>query len=322
VLYRVLFGIPLGLIATRQGTDQITNNQYLSFPQWHKTKAIDQLFLYAVHREQRGDTNIFDAILRLRKREFDDFGSHYLLWRLSVSEVFARASPRAAVLSGRYLCWRQEQSADAQNLISKWLAGISVVPHTEELAESVVDTLLQIAANPHLRPSIPADIWSWLNERPSLSFTCRGRSSAGDSDIVRTVRGLNNVGVLTSYLILVWSGSGSLNSNNFAEIRASFREDFNGVGMGDHRVELIQQLGLCISGESDERSERLDLDLDLDLEDNELQDNEESLQYQRARYIELKRILQQVDQEATKILDRAPAISKCRFYLFDRKKRG
>ena len=218
--------------------------------------------------------------------------------------MFTRASPRAAVLSGHYLCRRQEQSADAQDLISKWVAGISVVPHTEELAESVVDTLLQIAANPHLRPSIPADIWSWLNERPSLSFTCRGLSSAGDSDIVRTVRGLNNVGVLTSYLILVWLGSGSLNSNNPAEIRASFREDFNGVGMGDHRAELIQRLGLYISGESDERSERLDFDLDL--EDNELRDSEERLQYQRARYIELKRILQEVDQEATKIFDRAP----------------
>ena len=125
----------------------------------HKTKAIDQLFLYGVHREQRGDTNLFDAILRLRKREFDDFGSYDLLWRLSASKVFTHASPRAAVLSGRYLCWRQEQSPDAQDLIFKWVAGISVVPHTEELAESVVDTLLQIAANPHLRPSIPADIF-------------------------------------------------------------------------------------------------------------------------------------------------------------------
>ena len=73
--------------------------------------------------------------------------------------MFTHASPRAAVLSGRYLCWRQEQSPDAQDLIFKWVAGISVVPHTEELAESVVDTLLQIAANPHLRPSIPADIF-------------------------------------------------------------------------------------------------------------------------------------------------------------------
>lgn len=74
--------------------------------------------------------------------------------------------------------------------------------------------------------------------------------------------------------------------------------------MGDHRAQLIQQLSLCVSGESDEQSECLDLDLDL--EDNELRDSEERLQYQRARYIELKKILQEVDQEATRILGRAP----------------
>ena len=40
MLYRVLFGVPLGLIATRQGIDKITNNQYLSFPQW-SPKVVD-----------------------------------------------------------------------------------------------------------------------------------------------------------------------------------------------------------------------------------------------------------------------------------------
>ena len=34
VLYRILFVIPLGLIGTHQGIGQITNNQYLPFPQW------------------------------------------------------------------------------------------------------------------------------------------------------------------------------------------------------------------------------------------------------------------------------------------------
>jgi len=39
VLYRVLFGVPLGLIATRQGIDKIMNNQYLSFPQCYNLRT-------------------------------------------------------------------------------------------------------------------------------------------------------------------------------------------------------------------------------------------------------------------------------------------
>jgi len=147
-------------------------------------------------------------------------------------------SPRAAVLAGPNIHWGQGRSVDAQDLISKWAAGISTARHTEEVAGSVVDTLLQISANPHLRPFIPTGAWSWLNDRPSLPLTCGGLSSGCDRDIVRTVRALDNTEILTSYLVTVWSEWKLLDYGNFVEMQISVREDFKGIGAGCHRAEV------------------------------------------------------------------------------------
>ena len=219
--------------------------------------------------------------------------------------MFIYASPRAAVLAGPYARWQRESSnVDAEDLISKWAAAISVVPRTKEIAGSVVDALLQISANPHLRPSIPADLWLWLNERPSLPPTCSGLSWGCDRDIVRTVRALDNVGVLTSYLILIWSEWEPLDyGGGFAEMRMSVREDFRGTDMGCHRAEFIRRLD-CILGELG----RLSQDSDIRSEDEKLWheklgDNSEDMM---DRYGELKGILQEVDQGATETPNRMP----------------
>jgi len=209
-----------------------------------KHEAIDLLFWYAVREERGGDTGPFDAILNLTKREPDGSCSHEPLWDLSASKMCTYGSPRAVVLVGPYIHWGREQSADAQGLISKWAAGISVARHTEEVAGSVVDTLLQIAANPHLRPFIPADAWSWLNDLPYQPPTCKGLRYGCDRDIVRTVRALGDIGILTSYLIVIWSGEGRPDNDGFAEMQTSVREDFKGIDMGYHRAKLIQWLDL------------------------------------------------------------------------------
>jgi len=144
----------------------------------------------------------------------------------------------------------------------------------------VVDALLQIAFNPDLRPLIPADVWLWLNERPSLPSESRGHLVGGHHDIFRTVRGLNNIGVLTSYLSLVWPMD---SDGDFAETQMSVREDFNGVGAGRHQAELIQRVDEFL-GESDW----------------------EPGDYRRVKSEEIKGILREVDQEATEILNRTP----------------
>ena len=57
-----------------------------------------------------------------------------------------------------------------------WVSTISAAPHTEEVAQSTVDTLLQVVTNPNLRQSIPANVWLCFNRRPSLLPACRGPS--------------------------------------------------------------------------------------------------------------------------------------------------
>jgi len=268
-----------------------------------KSEPLHLLFWYAIQRERYGDTDLFDAILRLKKREFDRWRPHELLWHSNASQIFTCASPRAIILVTPYLDWEREPLSGAQDLISKWVAAISVVPHTEEAVENVVDTLLQISANPYLRSSIPADVWLWLNERPSLPSVCKGRRLGDDRDTVRTVRTLNDIRVLTSYLIMIWSEWKPLGDDGFAEMRMSVFEDFSGVGNGHHRAELIQRLDVILD-ELDRLSGRPDAGLGGDtLWHDEV---EGYLLVMKDQYGGLRRILQEVDQEATEILNRMP----------------
>jgi hypothetical protein len=196
------------------------------------------------------------------------------------------------VLLAPSLDLRWKSLPDSQGMVSKWVAATSVVPHTEEVARSVVDTLMQLAHNRNLRQLIPAHVWLWLNERPSLPPVYKRRWLGGNRDTVWTIRALNDVGILTSYLILTWSEWESLDSDRFAEMRMSVREDFNGIGMGCHRVELIQRLDYIL-GELDRRSRRLDANLEDDeLWHEELGPRSETMQDE---YGQLKRILQEVE---------------------------
>jgi hypothetical protein len=195
--------------------------------------------------------------------------------------------------------WRS--LSDSQDIVSKWVEATSVAPHTEEVARSVVDMLMQITDSYHLRQLIPAHVWLWLNERPSLPPVYKRRWTGVDSDIFQTILALNDIGILTSYLILTWSEWEPLDSDRFAEMRKSVHEDFKGIGMGCHRVELIQRLD-CILGELDQRSRPLEVNLEDDkLWHSELGPHSGAM---KDEYGELKKILEEVDQEATEILDR------------------
>ena len=272
-------------------------------PDWQQADAIRVLFWYAVHQERCGDTNLFDAILRLTGKQSNQNTLREPLWPSGMSKMLARASPRAIIHITPHLGLAEEQHSVARGLTFEWLAAVSVAPRTEEVSRSVVITLLQIAASGDLLPFIPADIWLWFNERPSLPPTYPADSRwKSDRRIVRTIRGLNDTGILTSYLIMVWSERENIYNDDYPEMRTSVREDFNGIGMGCHRAELIQRLDYVL-GELDRRLARLDAEKYLwryEVEDREMPE------VKREKYEELKRILQEADQEATEILNRMP----------------
>jgi len=117
-----------------------------------------------------------------------------------------------------------------------------VVPYTEEIAQSVVDTLLQIASEIDLSSLITSEVWLWLTRPSSLPPVCLGRCNGTHRHVIERVRRLGDIGVLKSYFLLVWAESDFIFSGGFDEMCNSIREDFSGVEMFHHRYDLIQRL--------------------------------------------------------------------------------
>ena len=218
-----------------------------------KHKAITALFPYAVLRERRGKPMMLDVFLRAArasriffskpdgldgKRVDHGFG----WWRIAqyANGLFSAASPRAIVLASPHIPWGQ--LTDGEDLTQRWVVATSAASCTEEVAQSVIDTLLQIASLEEFSSHIPVNLWLWLTKRPSLPPVCVGRVVGNHSDVFTAVQSLKNIEVVKSYLVLAWSEWGALGPQCFDEICTSMREDFGGIGMGSHRTDLIQRL--------------------------------------------------------------------------------
>ena len=183
---------------------------------------------------------MFDTLLHVvrasKDRELADYIGRY------ASGLPHGASPRAIILMSSHVFW--DRVTNGEDLIQWWAAATSAVPYTEEIAQSVVDTLLQIASRNKLLPHIPVDVWSWLTRSPSLPHTCEGRSVATCGRVVKAVRALGDLEVLKSYFLLTWSEWGPLQSEGFGDVWVSIREDFGGTKEGEdlHREDLIRRL--------------------------------------------------------------------------------
>ena len=136
--------------------------------------------------------------------------------------------------------WNRLPVGDWNDLVAVWARSTSVVPYTEEVCQSVVDMLLQFGSE---ETSNPSGVWSWLKERPSLPPTCLGRRVGTRGHVVETVQALNNLEVLKSYFLLVWSEWGDFRDDSgFREMCATLWENFCGTGTSYHRTELLQRL--------------------------------------------------------------------------------
>ena len=155
------------------------------------------------------------------------------------STLLSGASHRAIILVSPHIPWGQLADRDD---MEQWAGTASVAPCTEEVVQGVVNALLQIASEEKLAPHIPVDLWSWLTKRPSLPPVCLGRYVGTRASVVSAVRALGDIEVLKSYLLLVWSEWDIIWPDGFDEMCASIQEDFGGVEMGKHRVDLIRRL--------------------------------------------------------------------------------
>ena len=195
-----------------------------------KRKAVTALLPYAICRDRDGEPSMFDAFLAAA-RDWTTLG----LWpndcNSSYNRLFSEATPRAIVLASPHLDLRY---LSKDKFVELWDAAVSAVPYTEEFAQSVVDTLLKIVTAISVR--------SPLAKLPSLLPVSQARRVGSSGSVVKTVRELKNTEILKSYFSLIWSEWGPPQDDGFDEMRASLREDFDGIGMGDHRADLIQRL--------------------------------------------------------------------------------
>jgi len=222
-----------------------------------KRKAITTFLPYAVWRYQDGQHGLLGILFHLLKVPW----KHRKIWGLGlillnrpmlmwshveplVATLLSEGSPvslkHAIVLASPNLPWKQ--FTDRRHLIQLWAVAVLMVPYTNEIGQSVVDTLLQIAGDPSLQPHIPAGMWSWLTKCPSLPPVCLGCFHGSTARVVRVVRALRDIEILKSYLLLIWSEWDESWPNGLYEMRASVREDFSGTGMGYYRQDLLRRL--------------------------------------------------------------------------------
>ena len=203
-----------------------------------KHKAINALLPYAVQREQDGRPEMLDAFLSAAR------ASKMLRFRWrrvmqDASTFLSRVGPHAIILISPYISWDYWIGGD---VVKQWVVATFAVPYTEEVAQSVVVTLLQIAFWPMLSLYIPADVWSWLSKQPSLPPICLGRKVGSDLDACKVVLGLKDVELIKSYFLLIWSEWCDLQPSGFGTLLASIHGNFSAAGNGHHRAELIQHL--------------------------------------------------------------------------------
>jgi len=253
---------------------------------YSKRKAIAAFFLYTVQQGKDGGHEMLNMFLHLAKAS---------IWP-NPTQAHIEQPPTAVLPNGEspvsmrtifiilppHLPW--EELANNQHLVQFWTSATSAVPCTDEIAQSVVSTLLQIADHTSLQ--LPVDTWSWLNKCPPLPPVSKGHQWGSSLSALQIILGLGDIETLTSHLSLVWSGWCYLDDEGYDKMVVLIREEFSGIRMESHQKRLLQRLDHVL-GQLDQGLEHLQQQKpDIDEDDIEI------MNYQ---YGELKKVLLEVD---------------------------
>ena len=201
-----------------------------------KRKAISVLFPHAIFLERGGRQEMFDAIIRTTRAS----NSPKFMWiyvKPYINSLFDKSSHstlnRVITLISPYVPWDGEiYDKDA---VVRWAAATLEMQYTEQIGQSAVNALLQVARIDRLRPHISIGMWAWLKKQPPLPPLCRGRYVGTTGPVVLHIRGLEDVEILKSYLLLVWSEWEFLYRSGIDEMVISIREDFGGMDVAPPR---------------------------------------------------------------------------------------
>jgi hypothetical protein len=201
-----------------------------------KRKAISALFPYAIHLEGVGWQEAADVIAHL----FRDSGIPWCQIKPYVKMWFMKSTsfPLNQALIHMLPCadWHRAH----YKTVEKWTKVVLQVSFTEEVCRSAVAVMLQISLNDSLWPLIPINIWAWLKEQPALSPLFGRQPVKMDEGLIRYLHGLDDIEILKSYLLVLWSEGHEV---WFLDEAADFIcETFGGIGMQDHKKDLIKRL--------------------------------------------------------------------------------
>ena len=141
------------------------------------------------------------------------------------------------ILLSPYIDWNDTYHRKGD--VIRWAAAASAVPYTEEVGQDIVSALLQISMYDTLRPHIPIEIWTRLKNHSILPPLNQGRDIPISSNTLRYIRGLRNIEILKSFLILAWSQDTTIYPKIYVK---DLLKDFCGIGMWGHRKDLIERL--------------------------------------------------------------------------------
>ena len=131
---------------------------------------------------------------------------------------------------------------DISAMTQLWIMAASALSYTNDVGQSVVDTLLQMASRSDLQPYMPELAWDWLKKRPVFNSQCLGHHVGTAENVVQMVQELGDVGLITSYLFIVWSEWSCITHWQFQLMLHLIREELSGVGVAGYRSDLIQRL--------------------------------------------------------------------------------
>ena len=199
-------------------------------------KATSALLPFAAREERDGRYLTLDTLLHIaRTRDWS-------VWHRIVPALINETSPLAIVLISPYVDWGDARLADHRRLFTQWAAATSEIPYTEEVGWSVVDVLLQVSEWSFLLSRIPVGMWGWFEKLPPLPPKSHGRALGRCDSAIRHVRGLGDIKILKSYLLLIWSEWDTPWPDNFPNTCALIMEEFGGAEMKRHREDLIKHL--------------------------------------------------------------------------------
>ena len=166
-----------------------------------------------------------------------------------LAEGSSIALKQVAILALPHLELAWIDSDDMHKFTGLWISAADALEDAEDVREAVVDVLLQMTFFHSARAHITPRAWSWLHKRPSLPPRCRGRllCSIG-SNVLPAIRARNDIKLLTSYLITMWSEWDCAGEWAFEGMCEALLEEFCGGGDGvrEHRNDLVARLNLVL----------------------------------------------------------------------------